>query len=713
MRAICVVAVVCGLSLLSGLPGPTLCSVAEETGAAKPLAYRDFVARMISLERLAEPVLEGEKTAASTSHDRGSSYDAGSDTYRNWSANDDGHGIIRREGEGQVLVDLPGPGVLWRIWSAQPEAGEIRVYLDGNERPVIARPFRDYFSDLEREYPGIARTLSRGRNAFVPIPFARSCKVVMQNDWGAYFHCTHTQFPPGTPVETFPGFTDEVAALLREASDTWRRRGQSPYPPNTKSARTARSLEIAAGATQEIALGGAGAVRVLKVKPLGLPDDRLQQEEALRELTLALYWDGETKPSVWAPLGDFFATSPGLNPFITRPLGCVDGEFYSHWYMPYAQGMRLVIGNDGARPRQVAVELETVRHEPSAAARLLRFCAAWHADDFTGLDAPRFVHRRGDRWPDWPLLAVQGRGRFVGMSQHIWKFGGWWGEGDEKFFVDGEKFPSTLGTGSEDYIGYAWAADPPFVTFDSASAACTRIRPDAQEDTSVCRFHLCDDVPFHSGFEGFIEVMPNRDCRPALYDACVYWYREQGAANPYPAVALADRRHQRPSRQARHVLPATFDRPRPRPGTFEGEELTVRRVGSGRHWVQDMAGFGDSAWSGDAHLIWTDGRLGDAIEIEFAADKSGPQELSASFSKAPDYGVFELSVDGRPIDRHFDFFDERVASTGELPLGTFELAAGTHVLKARAIGQNPKSKPGPTGGHVFGLDTLRLHAPPP
>ena len=119
------------------------------------------------------------------------------------------------------------------------------------------------------------------------------------------------------------------------------------------------------------------------------------------------------------------------------------------------------------------------------------------------------------------MLVVEGKGRYVGMSEHIWKFGGWWGEGDEKFFVDGEKYPSTVGTGSEDYIGYAWAANPPFVTFDSALAAVPRLRPDAQEDTSVCRFHVCDDIPFADSFQGFIEVMPNGNCRP-----CVFTVRE-------------------------------------------------------------------------------------------------------------------------------------------------------------------------------------------
>ena len=55
------------------------------------------------------------------------------------------------------------------------------------------------------------------------------------------------------------------------------------------------------------------------------------------------------------------------------------------------------------------------------------------------------------------MLQTEGRGRFCGVMLHVWNpRGGWWGEGDEKFFVDGEKFPSTIGTGSEDYFGYAW-----------------------------------------------------------------------------------------------------------------------------------------------------------------------------------------------------------------------------------------------------------------
>ncbi|RIV71313.1 DUF2961 domain-containing protein [Flagellimonas aequoris] len=119
------------------------------------------------------------------------------------------------------------------------------------------------------------------------------------------------------------------------------------------------------------------------------------------------------------------------------------------------------------------------------------FNAKWNGDDSNGVDEPVDVSLTQDQGGDidWPMIAVKGTGRFCGVTLHITNFweepkkkpsswwygiGGektidrWWGEGDEKFFVDGEKFPSTFGTGSEDYIGYAWSAEPPFPTCNTA-----------------------------------------------------------------------------------------------------------------------------------------------------------------------------------------------------------------------------------------------------
>ena len=106
----------------------------------------------------------------------------------------------------------------------------------------------------------------------------------------------------------------------------------------------------------------------------------------------------------------------------------------------------------------------------------------------------------------------------------------WWGEGDEKFFVDGEKFPSTFGTGSEDYIGYAWAAEPPFAFFDAPFCAMSDMPLDGNGETSVCRFHICDSIPFRRGFEGFIEKYKQNawgEGGVCTYRVTPYWYEQR------------------------------------------------------------------------------------------------------------------------------------------------------------------------------------------
>ena len=106
---------------------------------------------------------------------------------------------------------------------------------------------------------------------------------------------------------------------------------------------------------------------------------------------------------------------------------------------------------------------------------------------------------------------------------HVWNpRGGWWGEGDEKFFVDGEMFPSTFGTGSEDYFGYAWC-DPTLFTNCYHNQT---ISMGNRGHISVNRWHIGDNVPFQESFEAAIEkYYPNS--KPTLYAATAYWYQDR------------------------------------------------------------------------------------------------------------------------------------------------------------------------------------------
>ncbi len=171
---------------------------------------------------------------------------------------------------------------------------------------------------------------------------------------------------------------------------------------------------------------------------------------------MRITWDGQAQPAVWCPLGDFFGTAPGVNLYKTLLTGMTDKGFYSYWYMPFAKSAVVELVNEDTVHRHLEFQ---ITHAPLDRPfdGLGHFHAKWHRDT---VELPR------DRWPDWLMLQTQGRGRFCGVSLHVWNpQGGWWGEGDEKFFVDGEKFPSTFGTGSEDYFGYAWG-----------NAACSRSR---------------------------------------------------------------------------------------------------------------------------------------------------------------------------------------------------------------------------------------------
>lgn len=539
--------------------------------AGQVYTYQDLVKRLYDLEALAVPPQAGEKSGCFSSFDRSSIYNAETGLYENWGANDDGGGFIRKEGDSIVAMELDGPGVIWRFWSALPEDGHIRIYIDHADTPVIDQPFRDYFEKFNQEgppsnFPNLSPILSRGRNCFIPIPFQRHCKVLLDKGWGAYYYITYTTFPAEVQLPSFNGRIDKESAIaLAEADRILQRRGMHSFMKTEESSAESVTVSVPAGG-KGLLLNkqGAGAISMIRMRTdLGRKSEE-QQRIMARQLAISMKWDNEETPSVWAPLGDFFGSAPGIKPYRSLPLGMNELEMYSYWYLPFSEGARIEIENDGTEACEISAEILYTPISKSHADNLLRFHSKWHRDDYLDLDTERFKEG-GDRWPDWPLLLTKGRGRFCGVHLHVyntwekpdeeaetWWYGlwdrktidWWWGEGDEKFFVDGESFPSTFGTGSEDYIGYAWAAEPPFPMFDSAFASQPFIELDANGHTSVNRFHICDNVPFMNSFEGFIEKhkgnhwSANNQC---VYAATVYWYQERGTSDAYMPVSLDER----------------------------------------------------------------------------------------------------------------------------------------------------------------------------
>jgi len=538
------------------------------------LTYDDLIQRLVDLEALSVLPNPGEKCAQESSTDRRCRFDVERDVYLDWDANlDNGQSITRMENGKVVLAEMAGPGCIWRIWSGEPARKNVQMILDGADVPALDLPFKQYFDGTAEKWPPISNrkieyppgadpkvsanlrteiigpvkgsalyhNASSGWNCYIPIPFQKSCKILAdpwippynRDGWGMFFTFTHSRFPEGTVVPTFTGdLAPEDRRALDAVNDFLAQCGADPAGQRPGQEFIARRIEVKPGETTTLAdIQGARAITTLKIKP-SLPKHPADRD-VLRKLALQITWDDDAKPSVWSPLGDFFGTSPGLNKYRSLPLGMTDDGIYSYWYMPFATRGRVELINDDTKAHDVSF---SITHAPLTRPieQLGRFHAKWHGD--TGMDPKRPF--------DWPMLRTRGRGRFCGVLLNIWNpVRGWWGEGDEKFFVDGEKYPSTFGTGSEDYFGYAWANRVPFQNaFHSQTVSLDRSLKDtgAHELQSLNRWHIADNVPFQTSFEACIEKFrPN--FFPTRYNAVSYWYLAPGGDDPYDSVAVEER----------------------------------------------------------------------------------------------------------------------------------------------------------------------------
>ena len=141
-------------------------------------------------------------------------------------------------------------------------------------------------------------------------------------------------------------------------------------------------------------------------------------------------------------------------------------------------------------------------------------------------------------------------------------------------------------------------------------------------------------------------------------------------------------------------------------GAVEGESMKVISASGGQARNQPMGGFKASRWSGNDHLWWTGGKVGDKLVLALPVKEKGVYELKFVCTKAHDYGQFELTLDGKPFaGGPFDFYNPaEVVTSGELDAGRFELDAGEHRLEVKIIAPNPAATP----RNMFGLDYVKL-----
>ena len=405
-----------------------------------------------------------------------------------------------------------------------------------------------------------------------------------------------------------------------------------------------------------------------------------------RSVVLRAFWDGAAEPAVEAPLGDFFAVGNGLRATVQSAAVEVSSEgraYNCFWPMPFQRSARIEVSNDSG---EHAVHSLYWYVDWVALDRLPEGVANFHAQY-----RQEYPARAGE---DYLILDATGRGHYVGTVLSVWSVtDGWPGEGDDRFYIDGEAEPSLNGTGTEDYFGDAWGFRP-FNHLYHGVTVWEGYR--AGDRGTAYRWHIADPIPFarslrvtieHKGavqladgsWNGFLE-------RPDLVSSVAFWY-QQGPAKRYAELPAAGKR-----------LPAAL--------VIEGESLLDSTATEPPGFAQIQTG----GYSGGKHLWLVPAAAGGVARVPFDIAAAGRYVVQVDLTCSWDYGRWQVSLDGQALAAAP--VDLCQGEIGVLPVrvGVSELAAGRHELVLECVGTTAASRGRETGepGYFGGLDAIRV-----
>ncbi|MGC9318050.1 MAG: glycoside hydrolase family 172 protein [Armatimonadota bacterium] len=465
------------------------------SAATRTLTYEDFLRQLTDLDRLTR-LQHGITAGQFSSWHRGER--------KRWGTNGDAGHYLRVEDNGEaVMVDVDGPGCIYRIWSANPQ-GTVRLYFGGEERPSHEWDFNGLFTGENPPFvPPLVYRRGGPRSAsdcYLPIPFSDHLTITADQSHGQYYIFDYLRFPEDWRVPDFrlPLSEKEQQALARTV-EVWGSPGVDPKPRLDGQTSITRETTVAAGETLTLAeLDGPGVIRAIRAEV------DCEQRYFWRKLVLRGTWDGATGAQVLCPVGPFFGFDWYVADYGSVPAGCVDGRCYFLYPMPFRRSATLELISHLEMPATVRFEIEWApqRELPEDACY---FFARWRHEP------------KCDTF-DYPFIETAGSGHLVGISLQVdHPVPGWWGEGDEKVWVDDDGFPLWIGTGSEDYFGDAWG-----IRYLSASSFGCSLSQGHR--TCPYRWHFMDFIPFTQRLRMTIENYPPYQ---EDYASVAYWYQAE------------------------------------------------------------------------------------------------------------------------------------------------------------------------------------------
>ncbi|MCF7972429.1 MAG: DUF2961 domain-containing protein [Phycisphaerae bacterium] len=651
--------------------------LAASQGDAQVVTTGSLFEEMTDMVRLASFPRPAFRTVQFSSFDRRSDVPGGP----NWFANSDGFGgepipnfekVLKApnaEGVGEYLVaDVAGPGAIVRLWTAAI-SGQVRVTIDNAETPFYEgpadtffhRPY-DHFSQMQEiDRDRFDRTVYQRDASYAPIPFARHLRVV----WTGNVKQIHF-------YELQVRLYDEDASVVSfRASDIHDSREMIDRvtlsladPDRNIEARSQKETELfdlSLGPDEQkpvVRLEGSQAIEQLSLKLTGKDLDK-----ALRQTVLHVYCDDYPWAQVQSPVGDFFGAAPGVNPYQSLPFTVQpDGTMVCRFVMPFAKSCRVELFNGGE---------QTVRVQGSVLAmpfdwddHAMHFRARWRVDHDL-IASNRAVQ-------DLPFLLAQGKGVYVGTGVYLMNpcpiptpYGNWWGEGDEKIFVDDDEVPSIFGTGSEDYFNYSWSSPDIFIF-----PFCGQPRNDGPGNRGFVtnyRWHILDRLAFQHSMRFYMELYSHERTPGMSYARIGYHYARPGIMDDHQALMPADLRLL--------VLPENWQ-PAARMGAGNSVFFTAEDIAVDTRMTRLEQG---RLWAGGQLLVWTPKKTGDTMSFQIPVDSAGRKQIHVALAMTPQAGRIALWVDGKSL-AEVDLYRPHRTLLRTIALEPLELTQGNHTL---------------------------------
>lgn len=659
--------------------------------SGKILTIEDFLDEMVSWESVCEfPKVEYQQMQTS-SHDRRSD---NPQSKEDWFANNDGFGIIRTDTiDGRVekvIFEENHPGVITRIWiTTHSPRSTLRFYFDGHLEPDWIIPAYDLHRfGLSALSEGLLNThtsyevgVKGGSTLFLPIPYGRSCKITLEEPQGwngvpRYFQANFRRYADSVQIESF---SVEVA---KRASKKIAETAKILTTPTSVKGRTTKSGGVLSpGESLRLDMPkGERVIRSIIVRCKEVDD----WGEATRRLLVRMSFDGAH--TVCVPLSDLAGAGMGTPEVRSLWLNSDGKESVSiNWLMPYRKEATLSIENIADNSATVEVEAVTSRYNWNE--RSLYFHSAWRSE--YGLP----VTNNHSECYDWRFATLKGTGVYRGDMLTLFNYArAWYGEGDEKIYVDGEEFPSHFGTGTEDYYNSSWAPVVPFHTpFGGAPRADLA---SSKGYNTWLRTRALDAIPFKESLVFNLEMI---SWVPGAvdYSTTVYWYGDiDSVAEDTTDIMEAKREMPTPPADpAKYTFPSSI----------EMESLEVAAKSQALQIDrQSMLGFPDGVWSGGKQLTCFGGTTGDWIRVVIPVKENGTYNVKLHATKAADYGKVLFLLGGKKT-RVLDSYFAAVVNSGEIDLGKTTAKENKILLEARIVGKNPASL-----GYMFGLDCVVL-----